>query len=188
MFSFQFCNSYCKRILLGAKSFVFRLSLRNQILEIGWFSFWCHLLIHTITACSFILDLKDLECFPVSVSFSLGSVSHSRHSLTQIIRRHLVIIQQTAPILLVKIYLSCVVLVVWIIWFFEFHIPTNVCYCRSSCSVLKQISCLSEPFFVVDVVNEKRGPFGLRSKIVTVLSHMGAKTLKGAIHPFSLSQ
>lgn len=185
MFSFQFCNSYCKRILLGAKSFVFRLSLRNQILEIGWFSFWCHLLIHTITACSFILDLKDLECFPVSVSFSFGSHSHS---LTQIIRRHLVIIQQTAPILLVKIYLSCVV-VVWIIWFFEFQIPTNVCYCRSSCSALKQISCLFwTNFFVVDVVNEKRGPFGLRSKIVTVLSHMGAKTLKGAIHPFSLSQ
>jgi len=41
--------------------------------------------------------------------------------------------------------------------------------------------------FVVDVVNEKRGPFGLRSKIVTVLSHKGAKTLKGAIHPFSQS-
>ena len=171
--------------MLGAKSFIFRLSLRNQILEMGWFSFCCHWLIHTITACSVILNLKDLECFPVSVSFSFGSHSHS---LTQIIRRHLVIIQQTAPILLVKIYLSCVVLVVWIIWFFEFHIPTNVCYCRSSCSVLKQISCLSEPFFVVDVVNEKRGPFGLRSKIVTVLSHKGAKTLKGAIHPFSLSQ
>lgn len=144
MVSFQFCNSYCKRILLGAKSFIFRLSLRNQILERGWFSFSCHWLIHTITACSFILNLKDLECFSVSVSFSFGSVAHS-HSVTQIIRRHLVIIQQTAPILLVKIYLSCVV--VWNICFFEFQIPTNVCYCRSSCSALKQISCLSEAFF-----------------------------------------